>query len=374
MDDKNLENINKIDLDFKGSDDDDSFKSFAKTKTIKEDVIDDGSNKGPVHTGIIIKFEDDEDDFNLNMQKHSSIEPMKELSTATKLEPTIGDAKSYNEIDTECKYGDDTEEDYTPETNNIKKKSMFDDDDEELDNKELVLEKDVRSMLPTNKVTVATIEDEYWKELSSKRAAVNDKYPEDDESASVNENKQPSLKNILRDLQKKHAKSNKKGAMGMSFHFAGNPTKEREMFNAGIGNQTGGEVFPSMSMDTAAATLIGGGEMSGADAAGTGGDIGGGVSNGGISAGGMSGGGESLKNTNYSKLLNEVFDTIGFDVVKNNDGTLIAKDQLNDNNKVSAKNISDLIYALQPFIEICILIPLATATKEKFNSYQDWCN
>jgi len=65
---------------------------------------------------------------------------------------------------------------------------------------------------------------------------------------------------------------------------------------------------------------------------------------------------------------------IGFDVTKNNDGVLLAKDLYNDSNMIKAKNVSDLIYALQPFIEICIITPLSVNTGEKFNSYQDWCN
>ena len=89
--------------------------------------------------------------------------------------------------------------------------------------------------------------------------------------------------------------------------------------------------------------------------------------------GGDGAAGESLKTINYSKILKEVFDTIGVDVSRNADGTLLAKDLFNDSNKVNARNIPELIYALQPFIETCIIIPLCATTKEKFNSYEDWC-
>lgn len=449
MNEKNLENINQIDLEFNGGDEDDSFGTVHFNKSRKEDIVAETTNTTPVHTGVIIKFDDDDDgSFNLNMKKHASNQPLdipEKMTTAM----TTAEGKGYNEIDMECKYIDDTEEDYIVPQKPVVKKSMFDDEDEDyLNTKELTLEEDVTGMSASKKVTVATIEDAYLKTLADKNKIKEDakkleyietyiklsdlgqkdydqktidiinKYsstlarlgvfettgkvytftidkdslqklsdelninisnktqPDVITDKKLEEKKQPSLKTLLKDLQKKHAKSNKKGAMSTHFHFAGNPEMARQMFNAGIGNQTGGDVFPGMSMDTAAATLVGGGDAVGdssSSAMGGGISNGGGMSGGGISAGGMSGG-EGLETTNYSKILREVFDVIGFDVQKEKDGTLLAKDAYSDNNIVRAKNIEDLIYALQPFIDTCIIIPLSISTKQKFNNYQDWCD
>ena len=370
MNEKDLANINKIDMSFSGGRDDDD--SFVVTEGVKE-------NKGFIQTGVILNFDDD-DDFNANMKKHASNASVDFIDKAPSviLQPK---QKGYNEIDMECKYGDDTEDDYLPPTKTSPKtSSIFEDDEEDefLDKKELVLEEDVTGMLATNKVSVMTIEDEYLKSLSKKYTAKDNMKKEEleEDLLPVIEKKQPTLKNILRDLQKKHSDSIKKGAMGSHYHFAGNPQKAQDMFNAGIGNQTGGEVFPGMSMDTAVATSVGGGEaITGvaADGASSFSSDGGGISSGGISAGGMSGG-EGLEITNYSKILREVFDVIGFDVQKEKDGTLLAKDIYSDNNIVRAKNIEELIYALQPFIDTCIIIPLSISTKQKFNNYQDWCD
>ena len=353
MNEKDLANINKIDMSFSGSIDDDD--SFVITEGVKD-------NNGFVQTGIIINFDDDDDDFNANMKKHASNASVDFIDKAPSviLQP---EQKGYNEIDMECKYGDDTEDDYLPPTKTSPKiNSIFEDDEEDddlLDKKELVLEEEVTGMLATNKVSVTTLEDEYLKSLSKKYIAKDDMKKEEleEDLLPVIEKKQPTLKNILRDLQKKHSNSIKKGAMGSHFHFAGDPQKARDMFNAGIGNQTGGEAITDVAAD-------GGSSFS---------SNGGGISNGGLSAGGMSGG-EGLEKTNYSKILREVFDVIGFDVQKEKDGTLLAKDLYSDNNIVRAKNIEELIYALQPFIDICIIIPLSISTKQKFNNYQDWCD
>lgn len=372
MNEKDLDNINKIDMSFSGGNDDDD--SFVVTDGVK-------GNNGFVQTGVIINFDDDDDDFNANMKKHASNASVDFVDKAPLAIPQA-EQKGYNEIDMECKYGDDTEDDYLPPTKTSPKiNSIFEDDEEDdelLDKKELVLEEDVAGMLATNKVSVMTIEDDYLKGLSKKHTAKDNMKKEEleEDLLPVIEKKQPTLKNILRDLQKKHNNSIKKGAMGSHYHFAGNPQKARDMFNAGIGNQTGGEVFPGMSMDTAVATLVGGGEAITGVAADGGSSFssdGGGMSNGGLSAGGMSGG-EGLEITNYSKILREVFDVIGFDVEKEKDGTLLAKDIYSDNNIVRAKNIEELIYALQPFIDTCIIIPLSISTKQKFNNYQDWCD
>lgn len=279
MNEKDLANINKIDMDFSGSNDDDD--SFVVTEGVKE-------NNGFVQTGIIINFNDDDDDFNANMKKHASNASVDfiDKTSSVILQP---EQKGYNEIDMECKYGDDTEDDYLPPTKTSpKRNSIFEDDEEDefLDKKELVLEEDVARMLATNKVSVMTIEDEYLKSLSKKYTAKDDMKKEEleEDLLPVIEKKQPTLKNILRDLQKKHRNSIKKGAMGSHFHFAGNPEKARDMFNAGIGNQTGEEAITDVAAD-------GGSSFS---------SNGGGISNGGLSAGGMSGG-EGFRNNKLFK-------------------------------------------------------------------------
>ena len=63
MNEKNLENINEIDMEFSGYDEEDS--SFDNTLEPKE------TNKEGVKTGIILNFNDD-DDLDISIHKHPS--------------------------------------------------------------------------------------------------------------------------------------------------------------------------------------------------------------------------------------------------------------------------------------------------------------
>lgn len=350
MDEKNLENINKIDLDFSGADDgDDSFAAIIDTQT-------DATNTVPVKTGIILNFDDEDADFNANMKKHSSAKPFEFMDSAKVITPTDS-VKGYNEIDMECKYGDEDDDEHISEKPQAKRHSLFDDDEDDFDSKELALEEDITPK-PNHKVSVEAIEDDFWKKVSNKYDN-NKKSELEKEVVQVKEEKQANLKNLLRDLQKKHMKSNKKGAAGTHFHFAGNPELGRQMFNAGVGSQS--DSFEAISGGAGSGSFIGGGMGGGEMSAGNGASAGGGM-------------GEALNTSDFNRTLREVFDTIGFAVSKNDDKTLVAKDLFNDKNVIKAKNIEDLIYALQPFIDSCIIIPLSLATKETFTSYQDWSN
>lgn len=364
-----LENINQINLEFNGSADDDSVIAI---KESAEEIVNTNNNKAAVKTGIIINFDDD-DELDINIKKHAS---NKTIEIPKNIEQTFDDinaAKGYNEVDMECKYCDDTEDtyDFVPQT----KKSVFDDEldynefDDELDYKELAIEDENDDIKKQKKITVDELEDDFWNKASKKfntNVPDEEKYEDalelEENLQAVNEDNPVSLKNILKDLQKKHSKSIKKGAMGAHFHYVGDAEKSREMFNKGIGKYTeltGDDNSDAGEMSSLIGTGdVGNGDVGASDASAVGGD-----------GGGM---GESLQNTNYTSMLKEVFDTIGFDVTKNGNGTLTAKDLYNDSNTITAKNISDLIYALQPFIETCIIIPLSIHTGQTFNSYADW--
>lgn len=460
MTEKDLENINQIDMTFKGysEDEDDSFGAMVvkdEKGNIEEQVLE---NNVPVQTGIIVDFNDDEysDFVKVKNSKQTVKKPFEDFKAPVEEEQVNINqdlTKWYNEIDLSYNgYGDDDDEDvsgFYSERNKTARKSMFDDEGEDyMFEKELVLEEDAAGMLKTNKVTVDTIEDDYIEELKRRNKEVTSaiKKVKDEEieaiaesrtinedffpksltkivdefdveleylgrdkfliiindrkikykvfdavtklnpveatftryglkvifdDKSITEAKQPSLKNLLRDLQRKHAKSIKKGAMGTHFHFAGNPEKGREMFNAGIGNQAGGEVFPGMGLDGPLAGNSGDGIAAGD---GLGSAEGGGDAGGASFGGDGGGGGESLNTAKYNKLLREVFDTIGFDVSRQEDGGLLAKDLFNDESIFRADDIKDLIFSLQPFINITLVTPLSIAANQKFNDYNDWVN
>lgn len=352
MNEKNLENINQIDMSFSGYEEDDN----ASFGSISEDIED---KRSPVKTGIILNF-NDEDDLDINIKKHPSNKPVSIMNAADNNNPIINSEtfNGYNEIDMECKHGDDTEDDESFSTP-VKKKSLFSADEDINDqddtaNKGLILDEESTGMFNSKKVTVTNLEDDFWEQLTKKYTEEFDN--EEKELVETNKKRKEqkgNLQNQLRDLQKKHAKSNKKGAMGMDFHLIGNIEKEHSFFDSAMGNPDG---TSSVINSTSDGGLISTGTSSGSGEA---------------SSGSM---GENLNPKNYSKVLYEVFDTIGFDVIRDKNGILTAKDLYSDNNIIKADNLDDLIYALQPFIEICVILPLSAHTGKKFNSYKDWCD
>lgn len=167
MDEKDLEKLNELDLDFDGPiDDSDSFSQ------IKDD------NK-VVKTGVIINLSDDD---NYKFEDNLIEEPKEETFITKHNDFKNEDPEIWNEIDMSCEYGDD--EDFI-EDNAEPEELVFDN--------ELVLE-DVLD--EKKKVNQDQIEKDYWKKV-----------------------------------QQKHLKSNKKGAYNVHFHLAGNPKKEQDMFN-----------------------------------------------------------------------------------------------------------------------------------------------
>lgn len=350
---ENLNNINQIDMSFSGYEEDDD----ASFGNISENIDD---NRSPVKTGIIINF-NDEDDLDINIKKHPSNKPVSIMNAADNNNPVINSEtfSGYNEIDMECKYGDDTEDDDESFSTLVKNKSLFSDDEDINDqddtaDKGLILDEESTSMFNSKKVTVTNLEDDFWEQLTKKYAEeLDNEEKELVENKKKRKEQESSLQNQLRDLQRKHAKSNKKGAMGMGFHFIGNIEKEHSFFDSAMGNPDG---TSSIINSTSDGGLVSTGTSSGSGEA---------------SSGGM---GENLNSKKYTKMLYEVFDTIGFDVSRDKNGILTAKDLYSDNNIIKANNLDDLIYALQPFIEICVIIPLSVHTGKKFNSYKDWCD
>lgn len=341
MDDQKLENLNQIDINFSGVAEEDSFEDVTNKNN--------ADSTEAVKTGIILHFDDDETDFT-DTTKVSS--PAQAIYDKHIIDKPADNANmiDYNKIDLDCKYGDDDDIDAAKYAK--PKKLVFDDVDD-LDFKELVLDK---STPPQNKnISDSELEDIYWKHLNKKTANINMKHDDQElleEISHLDEDQKVNLKNILKDLQKKHAQSNKKGAMGQNFHLVGNIEKEHSFFDSAMGNPSGSSKISSG--DTTSGNITG---VSSAASEGNGGGM-----------------GESLIFNNYSKTLREVFDIIGFDVQKNKDETFLAKDQVNNNNIIKANNLAELIYALQPFINYCVILPLSAATKQKFTSYIEWCD
>jgi len=363
MDDK-LNNINPIDMEFSGYIDDDDTIFGSNNIDITN------NNSSPVKTGIILDFNDGDDDLGISIKKNSSTKSVEFPKQATSFS-VIDEYKGYNQIDMECKYYDDTEDDFILSEHVVmNKKSLFDNDLDEndinLDSKELIPE-DLINNKPAKKLTVDELEDNFWKQVSTKFKSSNsddsnieNKLIDEDKE---NSNSQDDLKNQLKNLQKKHAATIKKGAYGNStFHFVGDGEKNRDMFNSGIGYHELSNPEQN-SLEKAADSFIGASEGSISDA------------NSAVSADGSASGsmGESLQQ-NYNDLLKEFFDSIGFKVQKDRDGTLLAKDLCNPSNIIRCNNISELIYELQPFIEACIITPLSIYTNQKFKSYKDWCD
>lgn len=191
MNEKDLENINIIDMECSAIDDDDSFGS------IQSSASDDRNLESK--TGIILDFSDD--DARPMRTITAEISPEGSLHIDRGITDYNDDFHDYNEIDMETAYADDEydiEDSYT--TENPADKVFFTDDD--LDAKELVdsemLDEAKKKKKP---VTTGQVEADYWDKVT-----------------------------------KKHNNSNKKGALYTGFRFVGNPEKEIEFFNKAMGN------------------------------------------------------------------------------------------------------------------------------------------
>lgn len=370
MEEKNLENINPIDLSFTGDIDDDNFIVKETPSCFTSNTNENLESEEPNYkkeTGIIIDLRD-EDDTKIEPKKRfrsfyeqeaEEIQPLRTISADIDDYGNLNFNKNFNsdlnypvkdtnEIDLEYNGPIDDEIDLHTTTNtkmnsleqefynqkhmnrnnlkSFKNKTILDfNEDPEYFNNELISEDLIEEK---KKVTQGEVEADYWKKL-----------------------------------QKKHKNSNIKGAYNTHFHLAGNPKLEQELFNhdmdtgkiPGLAGGSNGEHAP-MEGNPEAAVVSG-------DATGS-------VSVGGD--GGASGGfGESLKE-NYTKQLKDIFNIIGFEIIKNNNNTYLAIDLCDDNNSLECKDKEDLVIQLKPYIDDCFVCPLEIATGKKFNTYNDW--
>lgn len=372
MEEKNLENINTIDLSFTGDIDDDNFIVKETPSCFTSNINENLESEEPNYkkeTGIIIDLRD-EDDTKIESKKRfrsfyeqgaEEGQPLRTISADIDDYGNLNFNKNFNsdidypvkdtnEIDLEYNGPIDDEIDLHATTNikmnsleqefydqkhmnrnnlkSFKNKTILDfNEDPEYFNNELISEDLIEEK---KKVTQGEVEADYWKKL-----------------------------------QKKHKNSNVKGAYNTHFHLAGNPKLEQELFNHDM--NTGKIPGLAGSSNSEHAPMEGNLEAAVAS-----GDATDGVSAGGD--GGASGSfGESLKE-NYTKQLKDIFNIIGFEIIKNNNNTYLAIDLCDDNNSLECKDKEDLVIQLKPYIDDCFVCPLEIATGKKFNTYIDWIN
>lgn len=372
MEEKNLENINPIDLSFTGDIDDDNFIVKETPSCFTSNTNENLESEEPNYkkeTGIIIDLRDENDTKiepkkrfrSFYEQEAEEIQPLRTISADIDDYGNLNFNKNFNsaidypvkdtnEIDLEYNGPIDDEIDLHTTTsikrhsleqgfynqepmnrNNLKSfknKTILDfNEDPEYFNNELISEDLIEEK---KKVTQGEVEADYWKKL-----------------------------------QKKHKNSNVKGAYNTHFHLAGNPKLEQELFNHDMNT---GKIPGLVSGSNSEHAPMGGNP----EAAVANGDATGNVSAGGD--GGASGSfGESLKE-NYTKQLKDIFNIIGFEIIKNNNNTYLAIDLCDDNNSLECKDKEDLVIQLKPYIDDCFVCPLEIATGKKFNTYIDWIN
>lgn len=317
MTDHNLENINEIDMNCNIVDDDDSFS-----------VIDDGRELNQ-KTGIMIDLSDDEPleqiikcDTNI---RDANIKTSKSLPNIN-----LDNVSSYNEIDLETTSYDDEDEDLMYRLKSNSNEYYEEDDNIGLVDEDLLAESKKR--IRKNKDDLSTsgdVEANYWKKISQK-----------------------------------HAKSNKRGAYSSSFHFSGDPEKERDIFN---------HMMKANTSDASELNaMISNSSDSNFDSIGDFGSISGESSFGG-EGGSCS---ESLDANNtcsyYSAILENLFELLGFDVFANSNTTYSAIDICDMVPPIYADSLIDLISELEPIIIDCVIYPLQTMTGESFETAAEW--
>lgn len=292
LNEKDLSKINEIDLDCNVYDDDDLIITNSDESLEKD--FDDNRNFNS-NTGVIIDLsygDDDLDNISFNNSR-SSISNSHHEESYSNVSETKDNLMT---IDMETNYSED------------------DDFESGLVDEDLLEAKKKK-----HKTYPGEVEDNYWKKITAK-----------------------------------HRESNKKGAYNMSFHFAGNPEKEAEMFNHAMGSD-----FDIASDSTEGAIS---------------GDISGTVSS--VSAGGEGGGmGESYNSTNintFTESFNNLLDNIGFEAIQNSDGTFIVMDLCDFNPDTECSDIHEICKVLEPFIHDFVICLLQTSTGEKYNTYSEW--
>ena len=313
MDEKDLENINQIDMECECCDDDD----FG----------------GPIRT---ISATADDHRINIERNFNSCMEP---------------DYEHINEIDMECDAPDDTDDsfgnvNFTPSIaseihkkeediwNNGPKKTgiildFSDDEDEFIDN---------LKNTPIDKDAFADNEVEEEHEL------VGESMKKQDDLISQGEVESDYLKK----LQQKHAKSNKKGAYNTYFHLAGNPQKEVELFNHDMGSD-----FENQGATNITGTAEGSAAASGGEAS--------------CSCS------EALEGkSGYERTANEILTILRYEAIKNSDGSYTVIDDLNPDKDIIYKDANELRDALAHDFDSCFILPLEISTGLKFDTLEEW--
>ena len=306
MNEQELNNVNQIDMECHIIDEDDLVINDIE-------VADDRDIQSK--TGIIINFDDDDDVPVKRIIADTSTRNAEININSNFSEDTFRD---YNSIDMETKYSEDEEEELTSTTRS--ENPIFFDLGEPngLVSSEMLGE-------GKRSISFGEVEDDYWEKLS-----------------------------------KKHKKTNKKGAYNTSFHFAGNPKKEQDMFNHMMGTADSTvDVADLISSDSllSASTTISNTTVASSSGEGSG-----------------EGCCESINTSDYSKKLNDLFDVIGFEVFKNSDNSYVAIDKCDILPELSVLTLVDLISALKPYIDDCLIYPLQISTNNNFNNYKDWAN
>lgn len=309
MNEKDLNNINEIDTECKiFDDDDDTFKVSDVSSTDDRQI--------QSKTGIIIDFNDADDGAPMRAIK-ADISMKNPGNIDIKSDFLSCDFEDYNAIDMETTSWDE-DDDYRPAVKKSNPIFMNSDDEESGLIASEMLEESKKS------ISYGEVEDDYWKKIS-----------------------------------KKHQNTNKKGAYNTSFHFAGNPELEKDMFNHMMGTSSTTDVaknIPSNSLLSAVADI--------GASANTGGNI--------TGASGGEGCSESLNKNDYSRKLYDLFDTIGFEVFRNSDTSYVAIDKCDILPTINASDLNELIAALRPYLEDCLIYPLQIITNVKLNTYKDW--
>ena len=342
MEDKDLQNINEIDMEIDASllDDDDSFGStpikISKPNTFDGEEIESESDDRPIKsiTGIKINLSDD-DSNNIHPSMLDDVPVLQSQSIKCNSEQDIMDAANdmntpfgiMNNANNYSAFGDaDYLECNVGEDDDIfeskpKRSRIIEDDFEE---PELVNEEILNEKRPgRGSISQGKVEDDYWERIA-----------------------------------KRHKASNKKGAHNIHVRYGGNPELEKELFNHDVTPQ--GKI-PTFADAQPAATIA-------TDASYTAD----------ISSGEMSGGegmacGESIKKDNNRQLFENLLIITGFDLQPLEKGFLL-KDKCNMVDDIECNDEKECINNLKPYIDDTFIVPLQFQTGESFKEPQEWVN
>ena len=266
--------------------------------------------------GVSMDFSDDYPEMN-NFKDESFTDKVEEKDQVVDLGevPLDMDFSGVNEIDMECSVGEDDDDFSFGGKVSIEERKVLDFDDPEedklLNEKALIDEEIVKKSITERKSEIdqGKVEKDYWKRL-----------------------------------QKKHKKTNVKGAYNTHFHFSGNPEQEMDDFNH--------DMTPKGPIPNATNVQVSGeGDMLGGEC-----------------IGGM---GESKETNNYRKLFEDLLLITGFELGDCKDNKCVLKDLYSDSCK-ECETINDVENFLYPYVQDCFILPLQVSTNQKFDNCDDW--